>query len=293
MELEGQVDALREKGFGLAVISYDPREITSAFAQQRGITFPLLSDLGSATIRRYGILNSVAEWAVGPNSDDPAVQADVLTYVSEFGGRANMIGMAFPGTFMLDPDGRVTSRFFEDFYIERNTASSIVMRVGDAGEPVAATKISHSQIDVTTFPSDAGVAMGTRFSLALDIEPHPGMHVYAPGATEYRVIGLRVDPQPFVRLLPIEYPESEIYYFEPLDERVPIYHEPFTLVQEVILEGDREARAAFSEKEALTLTGTLEYQACDDSLCYLPQSVPLSWTMSLRPIIRERPGRPE
>ena len=293
MELQGQVEELRERGFGLAVISYDSQEIMAAFAGQRGITYPLLSDFGSATIRRYDILNSVSEWAVGPDSDDPLVQADVAKYVSERGGRADMIGMAFPGTFMLDPDGRVRSRFFEDFYIERNTVSSILMRLGEGVPPVTATKVSTPQLDLTTFASDAEVAMGSRFSLAFDIEPHAGMHVYAPGAADYRVIQVTIDPQPYVELLPMEYPDSEIYYFEPLDERVPIYQEPFTLVQEVLLEGGREARSAFGERESLRLTGTLEYQACDDSICYTPESVPLSWTMTLRPIIRERPSLPQ
>ena len=39
--------------------------------------------------------------------------------------------------------------------------------------------------------------------------------------------------------------------------------------------------------------GTLEYQACDDNICYTLESVPLSWTMTLRPIIRERPSLPQ
>ena len=34
----------------------------------------------------------------------------------------------------------------------------------------------------------------------------------------------------------------------------------------------------------LTIKGTLRYQACDDKVCYLPQSIPLSWTVGLRPL---------
>ena len=78
---------------GLAAISYDPPETLAAFSQQRGITFPLLSDVGSATIKTYGILNPAAEWAVGPDKDDPAVRAEVLKYVSVVGANARMVGM--------------------------------------------------------------------------------------------------------------------------------------------------------------------------------------------------------
>ncbi len=120
----------------------------------------------------------------------------------------------------------------------------------------------------------------------LDIVPVPNMHLYAPGAEllNYRVIDLRIDPQPFVRVIPVEFPESEIYYFEPLDERVPVYQRSFTLLQEVLPLSSRDAQAAFREVDELTLTGSLDYQACDDKVCYNPVSVPLSWTVEMRPL---------
>ena len=40
--------------------------------------------------------------------------------------------------------------------------------------------------------------------------------------------------------------------------------------------------------KALTLKGMLSYQACDDKLCFTPQSVPLTWTVTLRQLDRER-----
>jgi hypothetical protein len=42
-----------------------------------------------------------------------------------------MKDIAFPGTFVIDRRGRVTSRFFEDFYVERNTVSTLLVRAGD------------------------------------------------------------------------------------------------------------------------------------------------------------------
>lgn len=109
------------------------------------------------------------------------------------------------------------------------------------------------------------------------------MHVYAPGASRYRVVSLRVAPQPHLRLLPLAYPASEIYHFKPLDDRVPVYQKPFALLQEIVIEGDPAAQAALKGREALTLSGSLEYQACDDELSFNPVSVPLSWTVPLQP----------
>ena len=290
MELQSRVEELQAQGIELATISYDSREVLAAFAKQHGITYPMLSDQGSATIRRYGILNTVVADALGPNKDDPAVKADVQKYISIVNPSAMMQGIAFPGTFMLDRQGRVTSRFFEDFYIERNTVSSVLKRLGVGGEAVAGTNISTQHLELTTYPSDPAVAPGNRFAVVLEITPKPGMHVYAPGASNYRVVSVNIAEQPFVRTLaPPMYPPSEIYHFEPLDERVPVYQKPFTLVQEIVLEGDLQAQAAFKGKDSVTINATLDYQACDDKICYNPVSLPLSWTLQLRSLVMQRP----
>ncbi len=256
----------------------------AAFAEEQGITFTMLADVGSATIREYGILNTVAEEALGDGADDPDVLADFALLVSVTSPNAMFVGIAYPGTFMLDPEGVVEARFFEDNYQERNTASNIMLKLGTGGSTVAATEISTNYVEILTYPSDAVVAPGERLALALDIVPRPNMHLYAPGAEllNYRVINLRIDPQEFLRVIPMEYPESEIYYFEPLDERVPVYQRAFTLLQEVLPLSTRDAQAAYREMDELTITGSLDYQACDDAVCYNPVTVPLSWTVEMR-----------
>jgi len=250
----------------------------------------MLSDVGSATITRYGILNTVAMQLTGPNAKDPALAEDIKTYVSVVGPNPRMAGIAFPGTFILDRRGRVTSRFFEDFYIDRNTSSSILLRAG-IGAPVTGTKISTGHLDVTTYPSDSALAPGNRVTLAFDVVPRKGVHVYAPGADGYRVVAVTIEPQPWIQTQPLKYPASQIYFFKPLNERVPVYQKAFTLLQDIALEGTPQAQAALRGRDSITVTGTLEYQACDDKICFNPESVPLSWTFTLRPLVFERPVR--
>mgnify|MGYP001990223682 CR=1 FL=1 len=130
-------------------------------------------------------------------------------------------------------------------------------------------------------------------SLAVDIEPNEWIHLYAPGAEAmgYRVIGLTIDPVPHIRFEPVEFPASEIYHFEPLDERVPVYQQPFTLLQEAVVSGEPEAEEALKELDAVTLSGTLNYQACDDKLCFDPVAVPLSFTLDVETLDRQRANR--
>ena len=262
-------------------------EVLAKFSKARGITFPLLADVGSATIKRYGILATVADEFYGPNGKDPEVLADLKTHVTILAMNENHRGIPYPGTFFVDAQGRVTARFFEDFYRERNTVSSMLLKIGAGGAPVRATRVAGNNLTIDTYTTDAIVALGNRFSLVVDIAPRSGIHVYAPGAAGYKAIALSIAPQPFVRALPLSYPASEIYFFKPLNERVPVYQKPIRLVQEIVPDVTPEAQKAFADKKTLTITGTLDYQACDDRICYNPATVPLSWTMTLRPFVRE------
>jgi hypothetical protein len=126
------------------------------------------------------------------------------------------------------------------------------------------------------------VAPGGRVSLLLEIVPRRRMHVYAPGATGYRVIELKMSPVAGVTYQPLKYPSSEIYEFEPLHERVPVFQKPFQLVQTVVLDGSPDGAARLRKANTLIISGTLSYQACDDRLCFAPASVPVSWTITIR-----------
>ena len=276
------MNELRKSGIGLAVISYDSPQTLAAFAMRQRITYPLLSDVGSTTIKRYGILNTVVEEALGPNGKDPAVFADLQRYATVTQASERLRGIPFPGTFMLDRGDRVTARFFEDYYWERNTVSNIMLRVGAARTPVNAIQASSEHLNLRAYPSDSSVSFGTRFSLIVDVTPTRGMHVYAPGASGYTVITLSIVPPPHVRVMPIRYPASEIYHFKPLNEREPVYLKPFTLAVDVVPEATAEARKSLAGVTELALNGTLEYQACNDRICFNPVSLPLSWKVALR-----------
>jgi peroxiredoxin len=292
LDLQSQYDTLRKDGLGLVGISYDSQDILAAFSQQHGITFPLLSDVGSDTIRRYGILNTVAEEGLGPNGTDPEVIAQVKLYVSANGANERQRGIPFPGTFIVDRGGRVKARFFEDSYTVRNTVSNIRVRLNEPNTSVVATRIESQQLDVVTYPSDAAIAPGNRFSVVAQITPHKGVHVYAPGAKNYKVIDLKVLPAKYIRTLKPVYPRSEIYFFKPLNERVPTFQKPFTISQDVVLDGQASTRTALAKQTSMTIGGVLTYQACDDRLCYDQVTLPLSWTVGLKPIITEATVRP-
>jgi hypothetical protein len=295
VELQDRIEELAAAGIGIAAISYDSKETLAAFAERRGITFPLLSDDDSTVIKDYGILNTVVAEGLGPNANDPEVVADIHRYVaaSVFDSpqlRRMINGTPFPGTFMLDGNGQVTSRFFEEFYRERASTATVMLKSGIGLSPIEAIQGTTAQLKFMAYPSDTIVTNGKHFSLVVEVEPGPNMHVYAPGAEEmgYRVVGFNMAASEFVDYEAVEFPESEIYHFEPLDEFVPAYQKPFTLLQEAVINASAEIEEQLEHIDAITLSGSLEYQACDDAICYLPVSVPVSFTLEFQQLDYER-----
>ncbi|HEV3057958.1 MAG TPA: hypothetical protein VGY48_06905, partial [Vicinamibacterales bacterium] len=71
-----------------------------------------------------------------------------------------------------------------------------------------------------------------------------------------------------------------------------VYQHPFRIVQDVMIDPSTAGTAALKDVTTLTIAGTFEYQACDDKVCFVPQSVPLSWTIGVKPLDRERAKQP-
>ncbi len=255
--MQESVADLKQRGIGLAAISYDAPATMKAFADKRAITFPLLSDAGSATIRQYRLLNTEA---TGPAA-----------------------GVPYPGTFVLNARGVVTSRSFESAYQERVSAAAILARGRAARQGGARTETAH--LALATSASDAHAAPGTRISLVVDITPKPKMHVYAPEQKDVIPVSLALDSGEF-KVHPPQFPRAEKYFFTPLDETQLVYSKPFRIVQEITVGLTPAVRERARSGGSLAITGTLKYQACDDAICYMPVAVPVSWTIGLRPLER-------
>ena len=268
MELQRRYDDITKQGLTLVAISYDAPETLKTFADSRGITFPMVSDPGSAIIKRYGLLNETM---------DP---------------KSRFYGVPHPGTFILDAKGVVTSRFFEDAYQERYTAAAILATQGvdPAASGAGGASASTRHLTLKAALSDTEVAPGKRITLVATVTPRATMHLYAPGKHDYQVVQLTIDPHPLLRLHDTQYPPSEIYHFKPLDERVEVYSKPFRLTRDVTVLATPEAQKQLAGVESMTITGALEYQACDDAICFNPARVPITFTVAVQPLDRRPPG---
>jgi hypothetical protein len=129
--------------------------------------------------------------------------------------------------------------------------------------------------------SDTVASPGKKLSLSFAVTPKRNMHVYAPGKHDYQVIAVKVDPQPWLRVEPTKYPPSEIYHMVALDEKVETYGKSFTLVQDVTVLDSAAAKKALAAGP-VKLSARLEYQACDDKVCYAPTRIPVSFALTVK-----------
>jgi DsbC/DsbD-like thiol-disulfide interchange protein len=147
-------------------------------------------------------------------------------------------------------------------------ALAALMLLGVVSQPASGPlpKMETAHLSVAT---SASRLPGDRVSLVVEVTPKRRMHVYAPDKSQtYIPVALSLDPREGLTAQPPKFPAAEKYFFEPLKETQLVYSRPFRIVLDVTLAPG---------KAPVTLTGTLRYQACDDKVCYMPQTVRLTW----------------
>jgi DsbC/DsbD-like thiol-disulfide interchange protein len=133
------------------------------------------------------------------------------------------------------------------------------------------------------FSADAApIAAGRPVTLRLAMTPAAGIHVYAPGNPDYIPVSVTLQLPAGVQADPAVYPPGEDYVFGELKEIVKVYSRPFEVRQRITVTR-AAARAAGS---ALTIDGSVRYQACTDKVCFPPATAPVS----LRVPIASAPG---
>ncbi len=234
----------------MAVITYDSLEVIKNFSDRLGITVPILSDPDSKIIRDFGILNT--------NIPRTSFQ----------------YGIPFPGTYTVSTKSIVTAKYFEDTYQERVTPNFILsQQFGDTGIPKTQVRTDH--LTLISHVTDDNVYAGNRVSLILDIELPPKMHIYAPGVKGYKPVAFELDPNPNMRSLDTRFPKPAIMNLPVIKERVPVYSGKVRITRDIILGTDEKLR----KTSDVEITGTFEYQACDDKICYLETKVPLKFSL--------------
>jgi hypothetical protein len=169
------------------------------FADRQHIRYPLLSDPESKIIRDFDILNET-----------------VPTGTAQY-------GIPYPGTFILDTQGRVIAKYFEDDYRERVSASDILIRQFGKSVDVQGDVVETKHLRLATAASTPRARPGHRIVLSLEIDLKPKMHVYSPGVQGHIPIEWKLEAGTLAKLHAFEYPPSKQMRLKAISETVPVY----------------------------------------------------------------------
>ena len=257
--MERTRSALAALGLGVCSVSYDSVDILREFAARRTITFPMLSDGGSEIIRRFGLFND----QVDPSSRD--------------------YGIPHPGILQVDAAGVVRARFIEERFFHRVSMPSVLARLGTMmGVELGAVRGEH--VAVGAAATQASVHPGNRFTLYVNLRPSAGVHLYGPGVGGgYQGLTVSVEPQPYLTIYPPEYPEARRLTLPWTDEALTGYTEPVRVAIDVALGSRQELAPLLEAGEGVTIVGTVALQACDDRVCWAPETIGVQWHFDLIP----------
>jgi hypothetical protein len=168
---------------------------------------------------------------------------------------------------------------------------TIVTRLGSVAiVTLGAASDGHQPVDPLTAPPPARVAVqaagptqparvGVPFAVHVEVSPHAGIHVYAPGNKDYIPVTLALDWPQGIRVEDAEYPPGEPFIFGALKELVTVYSRPFKITQRAtIVPGAPSARL-----RSIDVAGILRYQACDDRICFPLASAPVRLSIPVSP----------
>jgi hypothetical protein len=254
VELGEKKQELASKGIGIAAITYDSPELLADFAARKGINYPLLGDSDSKMIRAFGILND------------------------NFPRSHEWYGVPFPGTYLVDERGVVAAKYFEEDHRERFTASGVLVKELGIGLDGRSTEVETPHLKLRYSTSDETVRAGNRVTLVLDVELKARMHVYAPGVKGYKPIEWRTKDSTGWLFHGLSLPNSKMLHLPAIQETVPVYEGRFRITRDLTVGQAGEVRPLLAADGALRIDDAFYYQACDDRICYPPQSIPIRWT---------------
>ena len=253
MELQETLATLAAHDVVPFALSYDPVATLAGFAAAHGIAYPLFADEGSRVIRALGILNT----DLAPTDEH--------------------YGIPRPGTYFIGADGRVEDKVFHDTHRTRDAAATAlrehlglaVPSRGPQQREETDTLVAVAALDRDTF------VRGERIGLRVAIQLAPGVHVYGrPLADGYIPVTLEVDAPGTVMVEPVTYPAPQPSRFGWLGEELPAYEGTLTLATAIVLA---------EQREDVTISATLRFQACTDEACFIPQRLAFALPLRFRP----------
>ena len=205
-ELRDSYAKFEAAGIKLYALSYDDQETLAEFAENQRIPYTLLSDTRSMVIKQYGLINEQLTAADGP-----------------------LYGIPYPGVYVCDEQGVVTSKFFHDSYKKRESPEMLIdAALGeiqiDESAPRATSADDGIEITAALHGGNGSLRQGIVRQLVVSFDLPEGLHIYGEpvpqGLTATRI---DVEGPAGLVLLPMESPATHSLHLASIDETLEVW----------------------------------------------------------------------
>lgn len=249
---------LSEENVAVYAVSYDDQETLHRFASAKGITYSLLSDVGSVAISDLGLRND-----------------QVRDHHDFYGVKWNPehLGVPYAGAFVLDRTGMVVDKRFQQSYRTRETGAGIVARALDIATPPAVTTVLQAEsIKVRVSLDAAEFRFHQQLWLAVDLELATGWHCYAePVPVGFTAVRVDLEPVAGIEIGAVEWPEPSSFRMVGSNEEFFGYEGTTTALVPLTF--------AVRDVGQIELQGSVSLQVCSATECLPPASVEWSFVL--------------
>lgn len=254
VELQEGYKRFQENGIKLYAISYDDKHILTEFAKSYGIEYPLLSDMDSAVIKKFGILNTQVE------------PGDAILY-----------GIPYPGTYITDENGVVIEKFFHDTYKRRegpelllDSALGKVLLEHDAPND---SGTDDEGIMVSATLHGGAIKQGAQRQIVVRFDLPDGLHIYGEPVPDGMIpTTVTVKGPDGLVVEEVVVPPTEPLKLESLGLELPVWSGQVDIRVPIYALSSLQSECRPLEQDAITIDVTVRYQACDSNVCLLPKT---------------------
>ena len=250
-------------------VSYDPVDTLERFSDVHGISYPLLSDVGSEVITSIGVLNRT-------------IEQERAAYGRPMEERH--WGLPYPGTFFLDEDGIVIDKRFEQSHRIRPTGTTLLKQLlGEDEVPPAVSDEAASPgvrvaawLDTDVLHANQLQNVHVRFFLDGDV------HLYVdPVPDGFTALSVTLAGDERLRAQPFEIGDGRPFTVEGLGERFFVVEGIIDVLIPFVLLSNRDTAGDADRDVALAVE--ISYQACTSTTCDMPERLTLHLPLVERP----------
>jgi hypothetical protein len=134
----------------------------------------------------------------------------------------------------------------------------------------------NQRVTVAVGASGPETTPGGVLSLWVDVTPKANIHVYAAGSKDFQPVTMAVTPGHDFTAGKVVFPAPTPIALPGVKDRVPVYNNTFRITQPVTV------AKTVAHGSAIIVAATINYQACDDRVCFPPATMPVFWRLGIK-----------